>query len=144
MVGTRKHERRAHPRRELAVDGHLACHTAGGPLALRARNISCSGLYCHVPRYLPPFTRVNVAMALPIHDASAKAHNETFAVEGVVVRTDPEQERPDCHDYRVAIFFAGIDEEARALIARYVRQHDASQLLAGGLEPTGSAGLPEA
>ena len=123
MVSTRS-ERRSHPRREVAVDGHIACHVGGQSVALRTRNISYSGLYCHVPRYLAPFTRVNVAMALPLHEGKNRPHNETFAIEGVVVRTEPEEETAGVDDYRVAIFFSGITEEARRLLARYVLEHN--------------------
>jgi len=118
-------ERRKHPRRSIAVDGHITCHVGGNPVSLRTRNISCSGLYCHVPQYLPPFTRVNVAMALPLGDGAGGARNETFAIEGVVVRTEPEEETPGVDEYRVAIFFSGLTEEARDLLARYVIAHDA-------------------
>jgi len=117
-------ERRKHPRRPIAVDGHITCHVGGDPVTLRTRNISCSGLYCHVPRYVAPFTRVNVAMALPLRRRGGAPHNETFAIEGVVVRTEPEQETPGVDDYRVAIFFSGLTEEARDLLARYVIAHD--------------------
>ena len=117
-------ERRRHPRKHIAVDGHIACHTGDSEVTLRTHNVSCSGLYCHVPRFLPPFTRVNVAMALPIRDGGTESHNETFAIEGVVVRTDPEKESPKVDEYHVAIFFSGMTDEARTLLTQYVLEHN--------------------
>lgn len=117
-------DRRKHPRKQIAVDGHIACHTEDGEVTLRTHNVSCSGLYCHVARYLAPFTRVNVAMALPIRDGGRQAHNESFVIEGVVVRAEPVREAPPTGDYNVAIFFSGMTDEARTLLTQYVIEHN--------------------
>ena len=120
---TKKLDRRSHPRKSVAISGQIVCHTGDHDISLQTHNVSCSGLYCRVSRYLPPFTGVNVAMALPLHNGKKSAHNEMIAFKGVVVRTDPEKEVPGCDDYHVAVFFSGITEKARDLITRYLLEH---------------------
>jgi hypothetical protein len=115
-------ERRKHQRVAVELSGHIACHVSGKPVVLTSKNMSCSGLYCHVPQFVPPFMRVSLTMALPVHEEE-KRHMETLQVEGVTVRTEPEYEEPDRKDYHLAIFFSSITQRGRELIAQYVREN---------------------
>ena len=115
-------ERRAHPRIEAELEAHLICPIAEDAIAVVTRNVSCSGLYCRVPRHIPASTRMAMAIILPVREAG-HVHNRLLQLEGVVVRIDPEQEEVGRKDYRIALYFPTLTREARAVIGRYVRQH---------------------
>ncbi len=120
-------DRRYEPRILASIPGHIVCHAGKDPVVMTTRNISCSGLYCQVSKFVPLFTRVNIVMNLPLQQGDGVYH-EVVDFEGVVVRTEPEREKPDHSEYHVAIFFSGITDKARSLIARYMREHMPTQL----------------
>ena len=117
-------DRRSHPRIEKSVSGHILCHTVGQKVALTTKNISCSGMQCHVSHFIAPFTRLNLTLVLALRDGP-KGHRETAVdIEGVIVRTYPDREEPGRDDYQIAVFFSDLSEEAREKIAEYVVEHD--------------------
>ena len=125
-------ERRAHRRIETDVAAHLSCPAAQDAITIQTLNVSSSGLYCQVPRYMAPLTRLHVAMVLPLRDAEG-VRSEFVEFDSVVARTEPEKEEPGREDYRVAIYFSGVTDKARLLIERYVRQRaKAGNRAAGG------------
>ncbi|MDD5466059.1 MAG: PilZ domain-containing protein [Candidatus Omnitrophica bacterium] len=105
-------ERRLHPRLEqqlplgLAVDGY--------DFSTTTRNISCVGAYCHLDKYMPPFTKISVKLSLPNRDPSGK--NTIVECKGVVVRTEDEANG----GFNLAIFFNEMRDEQRKKIARYI------------------------
>ncbi|MDD5466102.1 MAG: PilZ domain-containing protein [Candidatus Omnitrophica bacterium] len=105
-------ERRLHPRLDqklplnLAVDGyHFSTST---------RNISCVGAYCHLDKYMPPFTKISVKLSLPDKDQPGKG--TIVECRGVVVRTEDEANG----GFNLAIFFNEMRDEQRKKIARYI------------------------
>ncbi len=85
------------------------------------KNISCSGVYCKVDRFLPVMTKLQVTMKLPIIENNKKIE-KSFTTNAVIVRVDPEFEQPGCGTYHIGLFFMSIKEENRDLIARYIQQ----------------------
>ena len=101
---------------------HVVCPGARDAIAIQTHNISCSGVLCVVPHYIPPSTLMKIAIILPLREAGG-IHNHLLEFGGLVVRTEPEEEEPGRKEYRVAIYFHGLRGEARTLIETYVRQH---------------------
>lgn len=105
-------ERRLHPRLDqqlpldLAVDGY--------DFSTTTRNISCVGAYCHLDKYMPPFTKISVKLSLPNKDQPGK--NTLIECKGVVVRTEDEANG----GFNLAIFFNEVRDEQRKKIARYI------------------------
>lgn len=105
-------ERRLHPRLDqqlpldLAVDGY--------DFSTTTRNISCVGAYCHLDKYMPPFTKISVKLSLPDKDQSGK--NTVIECKGVVVRTEDEVNG----GFNLAIFFNEVRDEQRKKITRYI------------------------
>jgi hypothetical protein len=117
-----KVDRRSHPRVEADIAGRLVTRTLSHePVVVRGRNISCSGVYCHIDRYIAPFQKLHLSMIIPIRE-NGRVHNEVIQLEGVTVRVEPETEDPDVLDYHVAIFFENLSKEDRNLISTYVGQ----------------------
>jgi len=121
---TENNERRSHPRVETEVAGHIVGHKGHESIALQIYNMSCSGFYCRLPMFVAPFTRLQVVMFMPTPDKGGDG-KQKVEFDGVVVRTDPEQESPDAKQYHLAIFFDGLTDEKRVAVERYVQEHDA-------------------
>ncbi len=58
MIRNVKKDRRLWPRIEKQLP--LEIFANGYGFATNTKNISCVGAYCHIEKYLPPFTKVNV------------------------------------------------------------------------------------
>lgn len=105
-------ERRQHPRLDqqlpldLAVDGY--------DFSTTTRNISSVGAYCHLDKYMPPFTKISVKLSLPSKDQPGK--NTVVECKGVVVRTEDEVNG----GFNLAIFFNEMRNEQRKKIAQYI------------------------
>ena len=124
-MADRSAERREHPRIESSVSGHIFCHTVGEKVVLTTHNISCSGMQCHISHFISPFTRLKLTLVLTLNDGKSGPRHRALDIEGVVVRTYPEQEEPGRDDYQIGVFFSELSEEAREKIAEYVVEHDA-------------------
>jgi hypothetical protein len=115
-------ERRSYPRTDARVPAQVELQSDTGATTVRTLNVSGSGLYCWVPEYISPMTKLDIAMILPIRKEDG-LKNELMEFEGVVVRTEPEEEQEDRDNYYLAIYFSGLPEEGRKLVHRYVQQH---------------------
>ncbi|MDI6606427.1 MAG: PilZ domain-containing protein [Candidatus Omnitrophota bacterium] len=108
-------ERRIHPR--LAHRLPFKVVADGYDFTTTTQNISCVGAYCHIDKYVPPFTRVMIKLDLPIN---ATPSGKSYKVEckGVIVRSEDE----DRGGFNVAIFFNAIRNDQRKIISRYINQ----------------------
>jgi len=93
-------------------------------LAASTENISESGAYCTVSRFLPMMTKLQLRLEIPDGQSS-----KTLICQGVVVRIEPPQASPEQQRYRVAIFFNDLTARDRSVLAHYVTQR---------LQPTAS------
>jgi len=103
------HERRQYPRVETKLPLNIAAD--GYDFTTTTHNISCVGAYCHINKYIPPFTRLAIKMSL----------NKAGSVEcnGVVVRTDDEKNG----GFNIAIFFNSIKEAQKQKITQYLKSY---------------------
>jgi len=109
-------ERREHPR----FPAQLPVQTAGpeGEFQLVTGDVSLGGIQCHAPHHIPEMTRMALRIELPFKQGS-----EWISPKGVVVRVEPSQPVPGHSDYRVALFFAEMDDADRQKLARYLEHH---------------------
>jgi len=117
-------EKRLYPRVEQELP--IKVQANGYDFATATQNVSCVGTYCHVAKYIPPFTKVLIRLNLPVATAEGK---KNYGVEchGVIVRTEDEARG----GFNIAIFFNQIREDQRKKISEYVSQflpHDSSAL----------------
>ena len=117
---TRGRERRVHFRLDHKLPVQIIAN--GYDFATETKNVSCLGAYCRINKYVPPFTRVEVKLDLPI---AAKQEKKTHAVncKGVIVRTEDEREG----GFNIAVFFNNIKEDQRKIITRYIKQFTPSE-----------------
>ena len=99
----------------------LKIGTEGFHFESTTKNISCSGVYCQIEFFLPLMTKLEITMHLTLIEDN-KRIEKAFTTNAVVVRIDPEFDQPGCTVYQVALFFMGIKEEHRDLIASYIQQ----------------------
>lgn len=110
-----KKEKRLHPRIEHEIP--LKVIANGYDFATCSMNLSCVGAYCHIQKYVPPFTRVSVKFNLPMA-ASNRQKSVPVECKGVIVRSEDQSNG----GYNVAIFFNGITEHVKQQIAHYLHQ----------------------
>ena len=108
-------ERRGAPRAPERVI--VAVTDAGAALQTETKNISASGAYCTLDRFLAPMTKLQLAFELPQGSRRVK-----IRCAGVVVRIEPVVASADRGMYNVAIFFTELAERDRSAIARFVRE----------------------
>jgi len=108
-------ERRGAPR--VASRLPLTLTRQAEELVTRTKNISASGAYCQIPRFVAPMTTLQVRLEIP-----GRSHPAHIECQGVVVRVEPARLNPSPSRYHVAIFFSDLADRDRAVIARYVQQ----------------------
>jgi hypothetical protein len=119
MSARKKSERRLHPRIKQKLPIRVAAN--GYDFATSTKDLSCVGAYCHIDKYIPPFTKVMVKLTLPL-----KHKNSSVECKGVLVRTEDEKKG----GFNIAIFFNKIGQEQKKKIAEYVNQFISQDLSA--------------
>jgi c-di-GMP-binding flagellar brake protein YcgR len=111
----KKTERRQYPRVEQMLPLKIAAD--GYDFATSTQNVSCVGAYCHLDKYIPPFTKISVKVTLPIM-ISGRIKDIEVECHGVVVRTEDEKKG----GFNIAVFFNRIKENQRKKVAQYINQ----------------------
>ena len=108
-------ERRRAPRIDERVS--LAITDGGAELATETHNLSASGVYCTLDRFITPMSKLQLRFELP-----DGARRTTIRCAGVVVRVEPVIAGAERARYNVAIFFTELSERNRSAISRFVRR----------------------
>ena len=96
----------------------VAITDGGAELATETKNLSASGAFCQVDRFIAPMTKLQLRFELP--DGSRRLTR--IACTGVVVRAEPVIASADRGRFHVAIFFTELSERDRSAISKFVRQ----------------------
>jgi hypothetical protein len=115
MKNNIKRERRQHPRIDKELPINIVAN--GYDFVTTTQNVSCLGAYCHIDKYIPPFTKIKIRLDMPIMNKGLKEHCNVECT-GVIVRTEDE----DNGGFNIAIFFNKIKDQPRQTISRYVSQ----------------------
>ena len=107
-------ERRVAPRAVEQIP--LAITESGGVLSAQTKNLSASGAYCTLERYVAPMTKVQLQFELP-----DQSHRVKICCAGVVVRIDPLVVNAERSLYQLAIFFTELADRDRSVIVRFVQ-----------------------
>jgi hypothetical protein len=109
-------ERRRAPRIPGRVS--LAVTDGGAEVQAETKDLSASGAYCLMDRFLAPMSKLQLRFELP----RARSGRTTVRCAGVVVRVEPVVSEADRGRYHIAIFFTELSERDRSVISRYVQQ----------------------
>lgn len=115
MSRSTKADRRSYPRIKHSLPINIAAN--GYDFVTNTQNLSCVGAYCHLDKYIPPFTRISVKMILPVMADNKTVHIKVDC-KGVIVRSEDEENG----GFNIAIFFNGINESQRNKISHYINQ----------------------
>ena len=108
-------ERRQAPRVDERVA--IAISSDGQAIQAETQNLSISGAYCVLDRFIAPMTKLELAFELP-----NGARRTRIQGTGVVVRVEPRISERAQSQYYVAIFFSEMSERHRAAISKFVRR----------------------
>lgn len=108
-------ERRKYPRIRQQLPIKVAAN--GYDFITSTENVSCIGAYCHIDKYMPPFTKVMVRLSLPVV-VGGNSRNYDVECKGVVVRTEDDE----TSGFNIAIFFNEINGHQRYKISQYINQ----------------------
>ena len=108
-------ERRRAPR--IAQQLSLTISNGGFALSTETRNLSATGAYCSVERFIPPMTKLQLRLELPEQGGTT-----TVECIGVVVRVEPTIHSAERAGYDMAVYFTELSDRDRAAIERFVRQ----------------------
>ncbi len=84
------------------------------------KNISSSGIYCQVDRFVPVMTKLGLKMSITLIENDQKVKRDVDC-QAVVVRVNPESESGDTEFYQLGLFFTDIAEQDRQLINLYLQ-----------------------
>ncbi len=107
-------DRRKHPR----VKGNIPVKICGDEFdaVTETKNLSRSGAFCRVSRYIDPMTKLKIQLLLSFKK-NGKMVTKKVSCEGVVIRSDIVQGE---NVYNTAIYFNDIADKDAHLIAEYV------------------------
>ena len=108
-------ERRQAPRVDERVA--IAISSDGRAIQAETENLSTSGAYCVLDRFIAPMTKLELAFELP-----NGARRTRIQGTGVVVRVEPRISERAQSQYYVAIFFSEMSERHRDAISKFVRR----------------------
>lgn len=114
MTPPSSQERRRAPRVPGRVS--LAITDATAVVEAQTKNLSASGVYCALERFIAPMTKLQLEFELPQGDRQAR-----IRCSGVVVRVEPIITTVDRARYNTAIFFTDLVERDRMAISQFVR-----------------------
>ena len=110
-------ERRSEPRLENNIPVKF-CGDIGDMMS-ETQNISRSGAYCRVEKYVAPMTKLKIHLLLKNPDTGKKSARK-ISCEGVVVRSEPVDGGGGFH---LAVFFSDINKRDADYITDYVGVH---------------------
>lgn len=117
MTSHSSDERRQHPRLFNHVPVKIT--QEDGDLVTETRNISRSGVYFRVNKYIEPMTKLKLNLLLPIRK-KGKGLTKKLCCEGIIVRA---VEAGKGQGFDIAVFFNSITQRDAECIADYVTSH---------------------
>ena len=110
-------ERREDPRLKNNIP--IKIFQEDGDLVTETQNISRSGVYCCVNRYIAPMTKLKVHLLLSI-PPKGKNTVKKISCHGIVVRSEP---LLDSGQYHIAVFFNDITPKESEYLMDYVNTY---------------------
>ena len=108
-------ERRKHPRLEGNIPVKICSDEFD--LVTETANLSRTGSYCKVDKYIEPMTKLKIHLLIPLKKGQ-KIVTKKISCDGVVVRTESVPGQPY---YNVAIYFSDINVKDADYITDYVK-----------------------
>jgi c-di-GMP-binding flagellar brake protein YcgR len=115
----RRHPRVAHRLRVRSKDRDA--------LELETIDLSAGGLNCSSPVFIPPMTKMALALVLPETNVGHAVSEQQIHGEAVVVRTEPSaREKGNGGPFQVALFFSRMEETDRQRLQIFLKGRSGS------------------
>jgi hypothetical protein len=84
-------------------------------------NVSANGVYFSSPTFIPVLTKLEVNLSIPFSgDGESTKSMRLICCEGIVVRTEPEEELPQASRYEIACYFTSIAAKDKDYLDSYI------------------------
>lgn len=123
MAITVKNEKRIHSR--VSKNLPIKIKNDDFDIVAETMNISCSGVYCQIDKYIPLLTKIKATILLP---SKIKNNPEYINCKGVIVRIEKENNALE-DQYRIAIYFNEISKANIFKINRFIKTQTAQLTL---------------
>ena len=107
-------ERRKHQRLESNIPVKICCDEFD--IVTQTANVSRSGVYCRVNKYIEPMTKLKIQLLLPFK-GEKKTVTKKVSCYGVIVRTESV---PKEDAFNVAIYFNDMASRDAACLADFI------------------------
>ena len=107
-------ERRQHPR--LAGNIPVKISSDDFDIVTETKNLSRTGVYCRVNKYIEPMTKLKIHLLLPFK-RNDKIITKKVSCNAVIVRTES---IPGENSFNIAVYFNDIPSRGAEAIAEYV------------------------
>ena len=109
-------ERRKYPRLQNNIP--LKVSSEEEDVVTQTYNLSRSGAYCRMNKYIAPMTKLKIHLLLPMRK-SGKVATKKISCQGIVVRTESITSKSH---YNAAIYFSDIQQKDADSISDYISQ----------------------
>ena len=109
-------DRRKHPRVDNNIPVKISSEEAD--FVTETRNLSRTGAYCRVNKFVEPMTKLKIHLLLPLKK-NGKTVTKKISCKGIVVRSEPV---PGHDYYHAAIYFSDIQKKDADYISDYVHE----------------------
>lgn len=110
-------ERRRSPR--LANNIPLKIRSADFDIVTETKNLSSSGAYCRINKYLEPMTKLKIVLLLPMR-RNNRLTTKKISCQGIIVRTES---IPGDQYFNVAIYFSDIPQKDVICLNDYINSN---------------------
>lgn len=107
-------ERRKHPRLENNIPVKISSEEFD--VVTETFNLSCSGAYCSVKKYLEPMTKLDIHLLVPLRRRN-KLITKKISCQGIIVRIESQHAQDG---FNAAIYFNDIKDKDRKSLSEYV------------------------
>ena len=107
-------DRRKYPRRQGNIP--VKIYSDDFDVVTETKNLSRSGVYCQVDKYIEPMTKLNIHLLLS-SKKDGKPQTKKISCQGVIVRTESV---PGTDIFNVAIYFNDIKSRDAESIADFI------------------------
>ena len=110
------HERRLHPRLEDNIP--LKISSEDEDLVTQSYNLSRTGVYCRISKYIAPMTKLKIHLLLPLKKGG-KIVTKKISCQGVIIRAEAVTGE---EHYNAAIFFSDIHQKDADHISDFIHE----------------------
>ncbi len=113
-IGNSNAERRRNRRIDRNIPVKMSCEDFD--IVTETQNLSSSGVYCRINKYIEPMTKLKVFLLLPFKKNN-RSVTKKVACQGVIVRTEAV---PGQTHFQTAVFFNEIHKRDAECISEFV------------------------